>query len=258
MNEAADAAIRYLQRGWSVIPVEPRGKRPLVRWQDFQARHPLAAEVRDWFRRWPDANVGVVTGAISGLVVVDIDVQHDGFESLTTLEMRGGALPRSVEANSGGGGRHCYFKHPGGMVRNRVALYPGIDLRGDGGCIVVPPSVHPSGGRYAWVSGRSPEEIALAPLPRRLVNMMRSETGQSHAPEHWRHLTREGVGEGERNNTIASLCGHLLQRGIDEQVALELLLAWNRVRCRPPLDDAEVEQVVASIAKLHREQERDG
>jgi hypothetical protein len=69
--------------------------------------------------------------------------------------------------------------------------------------------------------------------------------------DEWRRLVREGVPEGQRNSTIASLTGHLLWRGIDTRVALELLLAWNRVRCRPPLDDAEVAQVVASIAQLH-------
>lgn len=66
----------------------------------------------------------------------------------------------------------------------------------------------------------------------------------------WRQLVREGVLEGERNSTIASLTGHLLWH-VDPEVALELMLAWNRMRCRPPLDDAEVAQVVASITRLH-------
>jgi hypothetical protein len=67
----------------------------------------------------------------------------------------------------------------------------------------------------------------------------------------WRRLVREGVAEGRRNSTIASLTGHLLWHGVDPDMALELLLAWNRIRCRPPLDDAEVAQVVASITRLH-------
>jgi hypothetical protein len=64
---------------------------------------------------------------------------------------------------------------------------------------------------------------------------------------------REGVDEGSRNNALASLAGHLLWRGVDPQVALELLLAWNRVRCRPPLADNEVAQVVDSITRLHEQ-----
>lgn len=70
----------------------------------------------------------------------------------------------------------------------------------------------------------------------------------------WRRLVREGVVEGERNNTLASLTGHLLWHGVDPEVALELLLAWNRARCRPPLPDDEVARVVASIARLHERQ----
>jgi hypothetical protein len=79
--------------------------------------------------------------------------------------------------------------------------------------------------------------------------------GHGHPLSHWRDLVRRGVKEGERNATIASLCGHLLWHGVDAQVALELLLCWNRERCAPPLDDAEVASVVASITRLH-ERER--
>jgi hypothetical protein len=72
-----------------------------------------------------------------------------------------------------------------------------------------------------------------------------------HSLDHWRKLVSEGVPEGTRNNTLASLAGHLLWHGVDPQVTLELLLCWNRTRCRPPLDDAEVAGVVASIVKRH-------
>lgn len=255
MTSSESAAVEYLRRGWSIVPLEPGSKLPLLRWQAFQSRHATLEELRDWYRRWPTANVGVVTGALSGLVVLDIDAGHGGFVSLPELEGHVGLLPRSIEATSGGGGRHCYFVHPGGVVRNRVGILPGIDLRGDGGYIVAPPSVHPNGRRYAWVSGRSPQKIALAPLPQRLLGWIRRHSAHGHSLEHWRGLVRNGATEGERNNTIASLAGHLLWHGVDENVALALLIAWNRVRCRPPLDDAEVTSVVASIAKRHSEHE---
>jgi hypothetical protein len=88
----------------------------------------------------------------------------------------------------------------------------------------------------------------LATLPRWIIVPIRGpRVGRSLSD--WRQLVREGVGQ--RNSAIASLTGHMLWHGIDPDVALELLLAWNRVRCRPPLDDAEVAQVVASIARLH-------
>jgi hypothetical protein len=126
----------------------------------------------------------------------------------------------------------------------------GIDLRADGGYIVAPPSVHPTGKPYAWAAVRSPGDIDLAPLPRwLLIPAGRPRVGRKIA--EWRHLVREGVPEGQRNSTIASLTGHLLWHGVDVEVALELMLAWNRIRCRPPLDDAEVAGVVRNIARLH-------
>jgi hypothetical protein len=160
-----DAALAYRARGWSVVPIEPQGKRPLVRWQAFQKRVPTPAEIAAWFERWPDANVGIVTGHASGLVVVDVDPRHGGAETLAALEASHGALPASVESQTGGGGRHLYFAHPGGVVRNRVGLAPGIDLRGDGGVVVAPPSLHASGRRYRWRDGHRPEDVALADAP---------------------------------------------------------------------------------------------
>jgi len=160
------AALQCLDRGWSVVPVAPRAKRPIIRWEAFQHRMASQAEVTGWFRRWPDANLSVVTGVLSGVVVLDVDPRHGGDESLGKLEARNGALPQTVEAVTGGGGRHIYFAHPGREVRNRVGIEPGLDLRGDGGTIVLPPSIHPSGNPYRWRPGHAPDEIALAPFPR--------------------------------------------------------------------------------------------
>jgi hypothetical protein len=245
------AARSYAARGWSVIPVEARGKRPLVAWTEFQQRQAQPDEIDTWFRRWPEANVGIVTGQVSGLVVIDVDAQHGGLESLASLERERGGLPDTVAAVTGGGGRHLYFDHPGGVLHNRVGLRPGIDLRADGGCVVAPPSVHPGGRRYVWEPGRAPGEIPLAALPPWFVDLLRPPAQTGHPLAHWRHLVREGVAEGERNATLASLTGHLLWHGVDPEVALELLLGWNRLRCRPPLPDDEVARVVQSIARLH-------
>jgi hypothetical protein len=229
-----------------VLPLRPRDKRPLIRWEDLQHARPSEDDIADWFRRWPDANIGIVTGEISNLIVLDVDPKHGGDAMLERLEYRFKPLSTTVKAVTGGGGRHLYFAHPGGLTPNRAGLAQGIDLRGDGGYVVAPPSVHPSGRPYAWTSGRAPDEITLAPLPRWIIVPMRGpRIGRSLSD--WRHLVREGVAEGQRNSTIASLTGHLLWHGVDPEVALELLLAWNRMRCRPPLDDAEVAQVVASM-----------
>ncbi len=252
-----DAALRYLAFGWSVVPAAERGKRPKIRWQVFQDGHPSEAQVRHWFERWPNANASVVTGAVSGIVVLDVDPKHGGEESLAREVGRRGALPDTVEAKTGGGGRHLYFRHPGFEVRNRAGLAPGLDLRGDGGVIIVPPSIHPSGKPYLWRRGHGPGEIAIAPLPDWLVAPRFGEGAEGHPLSYWRDLVRDGVAEGRRNATIASFTGHLLWHGVDPDVILELMLAWNHVRCRPPLADKEVISVVRSIERTH-EREHQG
>ena len=90
---ARDAALGYLSRGWSVIPIEPRGKRPLTAWLEFESRCASPREVEGWFTRWPQANVGIVTGRVSGLVVIDVDARHGGETNLSRLETEHGALP---------------------------------------------------------------------------------------------------------------------------------------------------------------------
>lgn len=249
-----DAALRYARRRWSVIPMRARDKRPLIKWLEYQQRLATEEEIDAWYRRWPAANVGIVTGAISGIVVLDIDPRHGGEQSLARWETAFGPLPISIEAKSGGGGRHVYFRHPGGVTHNRVGIAAGIDLRGDGGCVVAPPSIHGSGNAYAWASGHEPEKLALAELPDWLLSLVRGDArNPGHSLEHWRRLVRESVAEGARNNTIASLSGHLLWHGVDTEVVSELLLCWNRIRCSPPLDDAEVMRTVQSISRLHQQ-----
>lgn len=249
-----EAALDYLQRGWSVIPVLAREKRPAIRWLEFQHRRADKTELERWFRHWPQANVGIVTGAVSGLVVLDVDWSHGGRESLAALAQAYGPVPVTLEAITGGGGQHLYFAHPGGLVRNQVGVAPGIDRRGDGGYVVAPPSRHASGQRYVWARGRSPSEVRPAAMPPWMRGTPPGADRQAgHRLEHWHRLVRDGVVEGERNNTIASLCGHLLWYGVDPEVAMELVLCWNAVRCRPPLCEEEVMRTVESITRLHEQ-----
>lgn len=253
ISQAHHAALDYLSRGWSVIPVRPRSKIPLLRWEEFQSRHATEADVAGWFRAWPQANVGIVTGRISGLAVLDVDPRHGGEPGLRMLEQAHAGLPATVEASTGTG-RHLYFALPPVTLPNRVGLAPGIDIRAEGGMVVAPPSIHPSGATYRWLAGHGPGEIPVAALPSWLLSLaLRHPPGRGHPSTWWRDLLNAGVDEGARNNTIASIAGHLLWHGVDPEVATELLLCWNRVRCRPPLDDTEVVRVMSSITRLHSE-----
>jgi hypothetical protein len=119
--------------------------------------------ITSWWRRWPQAGIGIATGATSGLVVVDVDPRHDGIASLRRLQAEHGPLPRTATVRTGGGGGHIYLRLPAGRsVRSRCPLagYPGVDLKADGGYVVAPPSLHASGRRYEW---HRRERIAEAP-----------------------------------------------------------------------------------------------
>lgn len=252
-QSALIAARAYRRRGWSVIPIRPRSKLPLLPWEEFQHRLASEDEITDWFAREPKGNVGIVTGTISRLAVLDIDPEHGGLESLKQLEAEHGKFPATAVVETGGGGRHYYFAAFLPRLRNRAALWPGVDLRAEGGMIVAPPSVHPTGRRYRWL--HDPTQTEPVPMPHWLVEAaLNAGHDKGHPLGFWRNLVRSGIGEGARNTTLASLAGHLLWHGVDPEVAKELLLCWNRVRCHPPLDDDEVVAVATSIAQLHARQ----
>jgi len=249
-----EAALKYRSFGWSVIPFRAGTKRPMVRWRQFQTARPSEDTLRRWFADHPDANLGIVTGRVSDLVVLDIDPKFGGDDSLIELEHRHGPLPETPEVLTGGGGRHLYFRHPGGELRNRVNLLPGIDLRGDGGVIVAPPSIHPSGRPYVWEVSHHPDDVKISEMPgwlHAIVTGIGERTG--HTVEYWQDLLRTGVNEGARNQTLASLAGHLFWHRVDPRIIQELLLAWNQARCRPPLEENEVAAVVRNIERLHIE-----
>jgi hypothetical protein len=200
-----DTVLTHLDRAWSTIPLTPHGKQPLIAWREFQERRATDTEARAWWAQWPEANVGVVTGAISGLVVLDVDPRHGGDVALAQLVATHGALPRTVEARTGGGGRHVLFAYPGIPVRSRAGqLGPGLDVRGDGGYVVVPPSVHPSGVPYAWVN--PPDAADLAPLPAwlraRVVEPAAVAPAAGSPNADSRHTP---VREGQRNTHLTSL-----------------------------------------------------
>jgi hypothetical protein len=181
-TSAYDEARAALARGWAPLPLEPGGKRPLVAWSKFQQRRPSASELRYWWRRWPDAGLGVVTGAVSGLVVLDVDPRNDGDATLEDLEREHGPVPVTVEVLTGGGGRHLYFQHPGEETPP-AKIGPGLDLLGDGSQVVAPPSLHASGRRYEWEVSRLPNDVALAELPSWLrTDVPRRGTAHDHPP----------------------------------------------------------------------------
>lgn len=148
-NPRLDAALSYAARGWHVFPVKPEGKEPLTRHglKDATTDH---KQIRRWWGKWPDANIGIRTGKESGLWVLDVDGSK-GKESLARLIEEYGDLPPTPTVITGKG-LHFYFEYPpDSRISNSAGkIAPGIDVRGDGGYVIAPPSIHPSGRRYQW------------------------------------------------------------------------------------------------------------
>ncbi len=138
-----DIALFYAEKGWQVFPLPAKTKIPRVKWADVCTTE--RNMVAGWWDTDPDANIGIVTGSRSGIVVIDIDPGHGGYESLAELINQHGKLPDTPVARTGGGGEHLFFKHPNIEVRNSAGrIGPGIDVRGDGGYVVGAPSIHPN------------------------------------------------------------------------------------------------------------------
>jgi hypothetical protein len=234
------AALALAHKGILVLPCVPCGKTPATAHGLKDATTDQATIARWWVEN-PGYNIGAATGHTSGFFAIDID-GSDGEAVLRSLERDNGTLPQTVEVITGGGGRHLYFSMPSTAIANSAGkVGPHIDGRANGGYVLAPPSIHPSGRRYHW-SVDTANRIAAAPdwLLAKIAPSDGAGSNEATPPSEWRQLATDGVAEGKRNDSIARLTGHLLRRYVDPWVALELVRTWNATRCRPPLADKEV------------------
>jgi hypothetical protein len=140
-SERLRKALEHAVHGWPVFPCVPCGKEPLT-WHGHLDATTDRSRITAWWNRWPGANIGVPTGGRSGVLALDVDPDKGGEESLTLLEDSHGALPETRTHSTGSGGRHYLFKYPEGSgIRNSTSkLAEGLDVRAEGGYIIVPPS----------------------------------------------------------------------------------------------------------------------
>jgi len=219
---------------------------------------PTDKELEEWLslplgRR---ANLGCLTGAPSGVVALDVDGPA-GEEALQ--ELSGGNLPDTWEYNTSPGRRRLVYALPAGITIPSSKPRPQLEVLSGGRQMVLPPSVHPAGHRYTWAPGKDPWRFGpAAPAPEWLLRLATRPAFDRTPPEEWRRIVTAGVKAGERNVSLARLVGHLLRRNVDAQVVLELVLAFNEARCRPPLPVAEVVRVVDSIAGRELRRRRGG
>lgn len=179
MTDTLEHALAYAARRWRVVPIIPGQKRPPIdAWQTAATTDQQT--IRQWWARWPDHGVGIATGTSSGLFVLDVDVDNGkhGDETLADLVHTHGPLPHTVEAITGSGGRHIYFAMPLlETIRNDAGkrLGPGLDIRGEGGQVVAPPTWHANGTAYQWEASCDPDHTELADPPPWLIDLLTVE-----------------------------------------------------------------------------------
>lgn len=249
-----EAALEMARRGWAVFPVHTPGqdgrcscgnarcgspgKHPRTA-QGFKDATTSEEQIRKWWRQWPDANIGLATGEASNVIVVDVD-GAPGEQAIAEREL---CIPDTLEAQTARG-RHIFFRWPGRRVPNAAAALPKVDVRGDGGYVVAPPSKHASGATYRWAN-----EEAIAPMPQWVWDILGGDgraarqdvAGGKAAPN-------AAIPEGARNDTLFKIACSWRAKGLTGP-QIRTLLEAEGARCQPPLGHAELDQIASSAAK---------
>ena len=280
--------MQYLDHGLSIIPLNSpktiqtpevadeakrknyidKCKRPIIAWTEYQRRLPTREEVTEWFTENPDANIGIVTGKVSGIVVFDLDSD----DAKKFAEEQGGfpATPMVIS----GRGVHVYMKYPGFEVRNNANTKLKIDIRGDGGQVVAPPSIHATGREYQWKEGQSIFDVEPAECLPWMIDYLKSIAASKAEPKPekiskpkdvinpaghdktgFAEIIATGCKEGERNDTAARIIGHLMKTGMDDAELWEIIGMWNEKNA-PPLTEWELQKTFESIKQIESQNQK--
>lgn len=265
-------ALEYLKLGYPVFPVcsplmsahrhridgqykdctpDKRGKNPMIRWKTYQTMMPTADDIHDWWGRWPNANIGMATGELSGIVVLDCDSGE-----ARQLALDKGGLEKAPAVWTGTpGGVHFWMRWPGYPVTNFVKDIPGTDFRGDGGYVLLPPSVHRNQNtEYRWNEhslGRKP-----AAVPDWLEELFRSKAssasdgGPAGDPLDVESMLA-GFDEGGRDSGLFRLACRF-RHDDQPQAYAEAMIQVAALNCRPPFDR---QAAIEKVRRAYREYE---
>lgn len=265
------AALWYQRNGYSVIPVQ-RNKKPFIKWEQYQSQAADESQVRQWWGKWPEANIGIVTGSVSSIDVVDCDsdagraaLEEFLPESLTTPIIK---TPK---------GYHVYFNHRPGLS-NGVRVLTDCDLRTTGGYVIAPPSVGEK-GQYKAMPGLKINEVTPAAMPDMLFDILQQgghcqrasssehiigrihscgEGGVVSPPDNkgQQATTSDNIlfSEGGRDNALFHLANHLVKGGMPI-LNIEKYLHFFGSNCTPPFPEKEIEAKIQSA--LNRSKNRD-
>lgn len=251
MNSLGEAALAYAAKRLAVFPAygiaegrcmcakgsdcDSPGKHPIPR-TGLHAATSDVTQIRRWWSQHPNANVCIRTG--NGLAVLDVD----RIESLAELEADHGPLPRTLTVLTGGGGAHYFFRTDRPLRNSASKVAPGIDVRGEGGYVVAPPSLH--------ISGRSYSVQVDAPFAN-VPDWLTESTKQT--PDREGSLTPRTIPDGQRNSTLFREACKLRRGGLTQEEGSAAIHEMNRVRCDPPLAESEVDKLVSSAFSYPRD-----
>lgn len=238
VNSVLAQANEYVDQGWSILPVKPSEKRPyMTNWLQYQHTKATKEMADSWFTSLTGAGVGMVTGRISGVVVLDVE----SYCSIPIDELLR-RYPTQMISRTGTGGYHLFYLYPNGVskIANRVGIFEGADIRADGGFIVLPPTRHPNGKLYEWV-----KKGPLGVFPKALLDIQSQPKAQG---DGWITEALRGVSEGGRNDACARLAGYFFHKGLNADIVEALLTEWNE-RNDPPLPMREIRTTIKSIER---------
>jgi len=244
----------YHKCGWCVLPA--RNKIPLVSWKEYQNERPTKSQVTEWFSDAPDdAQIALVTGKVSSVTVIDIDKHSEECDKTDDCECVDvddllNAFDMSMTSITGSGGYHLFCEYDSSIGNSVRVAHPQLDIRSDGGIIILPPSPHNSGNMYDWsdMVPFNPDNLKnIAPFPQKLKKYL-----EEKPKNDWGDIT-SGLGEGRRNDSLAALTGKIV--GVfgkdDLEPVYNLLWAWNKQYNEPPLSKHEFDRTFESIVKKH-------
>ena len=243
-----EIAIKYAEMGLAVFPVR-QNKAPFTPHGCKDAKTDIRA-IKAWWKRYPDANIGIATGSISGgIVVIDIDIDENkgvyGDESLREWEKENGELPETWRAITGRGGYHIYYRSDE-KIKNTTNLYPGIDIRGEGGYVVAPPSIHQNGNYYQWEFDPDDTDLHFADQ-----QVMKFIKGKSSVDQKEKFKLPDKIKSGERNDTLFRYGCSLQAKGYSDEEILNKLEDAN-TRCDIPLKDNELTTIYNSVLEKEK------
>lgn len=250
-----EAALEYEQHGFSIIPVR-QDKKPYIQWKEFQGRKATPAEIEEWWREWPDAMIGIVTGKVSDLFVVDCDSQ-EGYEAIEEH------LPDSLEVpmvRTPRDGWHLYFRYPGHGLTIGAGVVPGVDFRGESGYVIAPPSVNGNGKAYAWQDGLGIFDVSPAALPEELLNVFINNNTNTYIDTRLIHAdssspSPEMFRQGRRDEDLFHIAYSLYRGEMPENEIRQVIVSLGK-NCTPPFPEHEIEAKLQSARKRYQQRDR--